>query len=150
MVKILTIKINGKTQHVENISEDIFDVKESTLISLLIEYPRLINSIDFEKVISDPLLVEIYNAVKEGFSHNENFKAASLINMFPENKRVESLMAFKSNESSEESALLTAKDILSQLEKTSDERLYFNLLNRYTDGEKLSDDERAFIKNFKK
>ena len=43
-----------------------------------------------------------------------------------------------------------AKDILSQLEKTSDERLYFNLLNRYTDGDKLSDDERAFIKNFKK
>ncbi|MEK9906187.1 MAG: DNA primase [Gammaproteobacteria bacterium] len=150
--KILSKDNAPVKKHVENenMSEDIFDVKESTLISLLIEYPRLINSIDFEKVISDPLLIEIYNAVKEGFSHNENFKAASLINVFPDNKRVQNLMTFKSNESSEESALLTAKDILSQLEKTSDERLYFNLLNRYTDGEKLSDDERAFIKNFKK
>lgn len=150
--KILSKDNTPQKKHVENenISEDTFDVKESTLISLLIEYPRLINIIDFEKVISDPLLIEIYNAVKEGFSHNENFKAASLINMFPDNKRVESLMAFKSNESSQESALLTAKDILFQLEKTSDERLYFNLLNRYTDGEKLSDDERDFIKNFKK
>ena len=150
--KILSKDNTPQKKHVENenISEDTFDVKESTLISLLIEYPRLINIIDFEKVISDPLLIEIYNAVKEGFSHNENFKAASLINMFPDNKRVESLMAFKSNESSQESALLTAKDILFQLEKTSDEKLYFNLLNRYTDGEKLSDDERDFIKNFKK
>ena len=128
--KILSKDNTPVKKHVENenISEDIFDVKESTLISLLIEYPKLINSIDFEKVISDPLLIEIYNVVKEGFSHNENFKAASLINVFPDNKRVQSLMTFKSNESSEESALLTAKDILSQLEKTSDERLYFNLL----------------------
>ena len=68
--KILSKDNTPVKKHVENenISEDIFDVKESTLISLLIEYPRLINSIDFEKVMSDPLLIEIYNAVKEGLA----------------------------------------------------------------------------------
>jgi ribosome assembly protein YihI (activator of Der GTPase) len=59
-------------------------------------------------------------------------------------------MAMESNEKSEDSARLTINEIASQLEKNSNEDIYFDLLNRYSNGDKLSDDERQFIKNFKK
>ena len=45
---------------------------------------------------------------------------------------------------------MTIKEIFHQLELSSKEKIYFDLLNRYTDGQELSDDERKFIKNFKK
>ena len=45
---------------------------------------------------------------------------------------------------------MTIKEIFHQLELSSKEKIYFDLLNRYADGQKLSDDERKFIKNFKK
>jgi hypothetical protein len=56
----------------------------------------------------------------------------------------------ESNEKSEDSAKLTVNEIIDQLKKTSDEKVYFDLLNRYSTGQQLTQDEREFIKNFKK
>ena len=56
----------------------------------------------------------------------------------------------ESNEKSEDSAKLTVNEIIDQLKKNSDEKVYFDLLNRYSTGQQLTQDEREFIKNFKK
>ena len=66
------------------------------------------------------------------------------------NETVKTIVSFESNEKSEDSARVTIKEIFDQLELSSKEKIYFDLLNRYSDGQKLSDDERKFIKNFKK
>ena len=81
---------------------------------------------------------------------NQNFKAAHIINRYADDHIIHEIMTMESNEKSEDSARLTINEIASQLEKNSNEDIYFNLLNRYSNGDKLSDDERQFIKNFKK
>ena len=73
-----------------------------------------------------------------------------LLNIYPDNQDIKKIINMESNELSEDSARLTINEIISQLERKSNEAEYFELLNRYSQGEKLSDNEREFIKNFKK
>ena len=132
-----------------NVNEE-FDIKELTLLSLFIEYPKLLKEFDCKDVITENALINIYNAIEEEISHNENFTAAHLLKLFPDDTTIKSIVSFESNEKSEDSARVTIKEIFHQLELSSKEKIYFDLLNRYTEGQKLSDDERKFIKNFKK
>tara|TARA_A100001035_G_scaffold121594_1_gene95495 strand:- start:3 stop:515 length:513 start_codon:yes stop_codon:yes gene_type:complete len=127
-----------------------FDIKELTLLSLFIEYPRLVEEFDCKNMISETSLIKIYDIIKEEISHNKNFTAAHLLKLFPNNETIKTIVSFESNEKTEDSARVTIKEIFHQLELSSKEKIYFDLLNRYTDGQKLSDDERKFIKNFKK
>ena len=132
-----------------NVNEE-FDIKELTLLSLFIEYPKLLKEFDCKDVITENALINIYNAIEEEISHNENFTAAHLLKLFPDDTTIKSIVSFESNEKSEDSARITIREILEQLKLNSKEKVYFELLNRYTDGQKLSDEEREFIKNFKK
>ena len=81
---------------------------------------------------------------------NNKFKAGMLLNMYPDNDKVKKIINMESNELSEDSARVTINTIIGQLERKSNEIEYFELLNRYSQGGKLSDIEREFIKNFKK
>ena len=95
-------------------------------------------------------MINIYDIIKEEINHNKNFTAAHLLKLFPNNETIKAIVSFESNEKSEDSARVTIREILSQLKLNSKEKTYFELLNRYTEGYTLSDEEREFIKNFKK
>mgnify|MGYP005710267005 FL=1 len=110
----------------------------------------MVKEFDCKNIILEKSLINIYNVIKEEISHNENFTAAHLLKLFPNDVTVKTIVSFESNEKSEDSARVTIKEIFHQLELSSKEKIYFDLLNRYTDGQKLSGDEREFIKNFKK
>jgi len=127
-----------------------FDIKELTLINLLLEYPSLIETGSYEKYIKDVFLKEIYSVIKQESDKNNNFKAGMLLNIYPDNHKVKKIINMESNELSEDSARSTINTIITQLERKSNEVEYFELLNRYSKGDKLSDSEREFIKNFKK
>ena len=127
-----------------------FDIKELTLLSLFVEYPKLVKEFDCKNIILDKSLINIYNVIKEEISQNENFTAAHLLKSFPNDDTVKTIVSFESNEKSEDSARVTVKEVFHQLELNSKEKVYFDLLNRYTEGQTLSDDDREFIKNFKK
>jgi len=132
-----------------NETED-FDIKELTLINLLLEYPSLVETGSYEKYIKDVFLKEIYSVIKQESDKNNNFKAGMLLNIYPDNSKVKKIINMESNELSEDSARGTINTIITQLERKSNEVEYFELLNRYSKGDKLSDSEREFIKNFKK
>ena len=132
-----------------NTTED-FDIKEITLINLLIEYPALIEEGAYEKYIKNVFLKDIYSVLKKERDNNNNFKAGNLLNMYPDNDDIKKILNIESNELSEDSARVTVNKIVSQLEKKTNEVEYFELLNRHSEGDKLSDSEREFIKNFKK
>ena len=127
-----------------------FDIKELTLINLLLEYPALIKEGLYEKYIKDVFLKEIYSIIKKESDKNNKFNAGILLNMYPDNKKVKKIINMESNESSEDSARGTLNTVINQLKRKSNEVEYFDLLNRYSKGDKLSDSEREFIKNFKK
>ncbi len=133
-----------------SIQKDHFDIKELTLINILLEYPNLLKDRTYAKYISNSVLKDIYESALKEKKMNQNFKAAHIINRYTDDHIIHKIMTMESNEKSEDSARLTINEIASQLEKNSNEDIYFDLLNRYSDGEKLSDDERQFIKNFKK
>tara|TARA_Y100000389_G_scaffold204603_1_gene258288 strand:- start:8895 stop:10577 length:1683 start_codon:yes stop_codon:yes gene_type:complete len=129
---------------------DNFDIKEMTLISLLLEYPNLLQEKSYENYILNNFLKEIYiSAVKEK-KINKNFKAGYLLNIYPNNHVIHKIMTMESDDSSEDQARGTVNKIIGQLEKNSNEKEYFELLNRHSKGEELSNEERDFIKNFKK
>ena len=139
---------------IENIvptnTNEEFDIKELTLLSLFVEYPKLVKEFDCKNIILENSLINIYNVIKEEISHNEKFTAAHLLKLFPNDNVIKTIVSFESNEKSEDSARVTIKKIFHQLELNSKEKIYFDLLNRYTAGQKLSDEDREFIKNFKK
>lgn len=133
-----------------SIQKDHFDIKELTLINILLEYPSLLEDGTYAKYITNSELVDIYESALKEKKMNQNFKAAHIINRYTDDHIIHKIMTMESNEKSEDSARLTINEIASQLEKNSNEDIYFDLLNRYSNGDKLSDDERQFIKNFKK
>ena len=133
-----------------SIQKDHFDIKELTLINILLEYPSLLEDSTYAKYITNSVLIDIYESALKEKKMNQNFKAAHIINRYTDDHIIHKIMAMESNEKSEDSARLTVNEIASQLEKNSNEDIYFDLLNRYSNGDKLSDDERQFIKNFKK
>ena len=150
---IILKKIQATNDKEKNTSSDTsqeFDIKELTLLNLLIEYPMLVKEFDCENIITEETLINIYNVIREEISKNENFTAAHLLKLFPNNETVRSIVTFESNEKSEDAARVTIQEIFHQLELSSKEKVYFELLNRYTDGQTLSEKEREFIKNFKK
>ena len=133
-----------------SIQKDHFDIKELTLINILLEYPSLLEDSTYAKYITNSVLIDIYESALKEKKMNQNFKAAHIINRYTDDHIIHKIMTMESNEKSEDSARLTINEIASQLEKNSNEDIYFDLLNRYSNGDKLSDDERQFIKNFKK
>ena len=133
-----------------SIKKDHFDIKELTLINILLEYPSLLEDSTYAKYITNSVLIDIYESALKEKKMNQNFKAAHIINRYTDDHIIHKIMTMESNEKSEDSARLTVNEIASQLEKNSNEDIYFDLLNRYSNGDKLSDDERQFIKNFKK
>ena len=133
-----------------SIKKDHFDIKELTLINILLEYPSLLEDRTYAKYINNSVLKDIYESALKEKKMNQNFKAAHIINRYTDDHIIHKIMTMESNEKSEDSARLTVNEIASQLEKNSNEDIYFDLLNRYSNGDKLSDDERQFIKNFKK
>ena len=133
-----------------SIQKDHFDIKELTLINILLEYPSLLEDSTYAKYINNSVLKDIYESALKEKKMNQNFKAAHIINRYTDDHIIHKIMTMESNEKSEDSARLTINEIASQLEKNSNEDIYFDLLNRYSNGDKLSDDERQFIKNFKK
>ena len=133
-----------------SIQKDHFDIKELTLINILLEYPTLLEDSTYAKYITNSVLIDIYESALKEKKMNQNFKAAHIINRYTDDHIIHKIMTMESNEKSEDSARLTINEIASQLEKNSNEDIYFDLLNRYSNGDKLSDDERQFIKNFKK
>ena len=142
-------KIESKSDNDIKESRD-FDIKELTLINILLEYPILAEEKSYEKYIKNPLFKDVYSILKKENKNNNNFKAGMLLNIYPDNQDIKKIISMESNELSEDSARLTINEIINQLERKSNEAEYFELLNRYSQGEKLSDNEREFIKNFKK
>jgi len=150
---IIPKKSQTSTKEEKIVSSDTnqeFDIKELTLLNLFIEYPKLTQEFDCTNIITEKTLINIYNVIREEIGKNENFTAAHLLKLFPNNEAVRSIVTFESNEKSEDSARVTIQEIIHQLELSSKEKVYFELLNRYTDGQTLSEKEREFIKNFKK
>tara|TARA_B100001063_G_scaffold146493_1_gene136733 strand:- start:1191 stop:2873 length:1683 start_codon:yes stop_codon:yes gene_type:complete len=142
---------NTKENKKDNdIDEDSFDIKEITLINILLEYPKLLDEMSYADYISNENLKEIYQSAKKERGINTSFKAAHLLNLYSDSHIIHKIITMNSNEKSEDSARLTINEIVSQLQKNADEKIYFDLLSRYSQGEKLSDKDREFIKNFKK
>jgi hypothetical protein len=133
-----------------DIGEDKFDIKEITLINILLEYPSLLDDKSYADYITNDALKEVYQSAKKEREVNASFKAVRLLSSYSDDHIIHKIITMESNEKSEDSARLTINEIVAQLEKNSNEKIYFDLLGRHSQGEELSDKEREFIKNFKK
>ena len=102
-----------------SIQKDHFDIKELTLINILLEYPSLLEDSSYAKYITNSVLIDIYESALKEKKINQNFKAAHIINRYTDDHIIHKVMTMESNEKSEDSARLTINEIASQLEKNS-------------------------------
>ncbi len=126
------------------------DIREITLINLLIEFPDLVLEHNYEDFITNIFLKEIYELIRNKKNNNESFSGAQLMSIYPNNELINQILLLESNEKSSESARVTVNKILDQLEVLSNEDKYFELLSKHSEGYTLSSEEREFIRTFKK
>ena len=64
------------------------DIREITLINLLIEYPDLVLEHNYEDFITNIFLKEIYELIRNKKNNNESFSGAQLMSIYPNNELI--------------------------------------------------------------
>lgn len=126
------------------------DIREITLLSLIVEYPELSLEYECENYITDSFLREIYSLIRDKQNKDKTFTGAQLLSIYPNNEIVQQIILHDSNEKSIDSARVTINEIINQLKIASNETRYFEILTRHSEGKSLSEEERKFISTFKK
>ena len=125
---------------------------DSMVLSLFLEYPSLYEKYaeQISPIIRDPdirEMLEIFPTLKS----NNKYNVSKFLEMKDEYKNI--FLKLSSNrmvDKNQDSASNTLESILINIKRNNSEEEYFNILKKYSNGEKLSDQEKAILKNFKK
>ena len=125
---------------------------DSMILSLFLEYPSLYEKYaeQISPIIKDPdikEMLEIFPTLKS----NNKYNVSKFLEMKDEYKSI--FLKLSSNrmvDKNQDSASNTLESILINIKRNNSEEEYFNILKKYSNGQKLSDQEKSILKNFKK
>ena len=147
-------KTQQKNSAEKNIEKHINDESsESYILSILLEYPSLLNSCkdSLFKMIQSTSIKRIIEMIRELNKKNEKINASIIVDNLPEDKDlILKCLTKEMIDIDEADSLKILESILSNLEKKYNEEQYFLILKKHSKGEKLTDEEKKLIKNFKK
>jgi len=129
------------------------DSSESFILSILLEYPSLLNSCEekLDKVIKNESLKKIIKTIKELNKKHGRVNASMIVENLPEDRSlIEEYLEKEIVDKDKKSALNTLESIVSNLEKEFYEEQYFLILKKHSNGEELTAEEKKVLKNFKK
>ena len=129
------------------------DSSESFILSILLEYPSLLNSCEekLDKVIKNESLKKIIKTIKELNKKHGRVNASMIVENLPEDRSlIEEYLEKEIVDKDKKSALNTLESIVSNLEKEFYEEQYFLILKKHSNGEELTAEEKKELKNFKK
>ena len=129
------------------------NISESYILSILLEYPSLLNSCEVKlpKLIRNNTIKKIVEKLGELNKQNEKINASIIIEHLPDEKDfILNHITKEMVDRDEKSSLKTLTSIVSSMEKKYLEEEYFIILQKYSNGEKLTDEEKKVLKSFKK
>ena len=125
---------------------------DGLLLSIFLEHPMLLDEFSEKvtKIIKDKIIIKMLELIPQ-FKNGNNFQ----INKFLEaDEEIKNIFLSHSTDKviykDEKSAKNTIISILDNHRVQTRESKYFDILKRYSDGENLSQDEKEFLKKFKK
>ena len=103
------------------------------------------------KLIRSNTVKKIVKKIGELNKQNEKINASIIIEHLPDEKDfILNHITKEMVDRDEKSSLKTLTSIVSSMEKKYLEEEYFIILQRYSNGEKLTDEEKKVLKSFKK
>ena len=129
------------------------NISESYILSILLEYPSLLNSCEVKlpKLIRNNTIRKIVEKLGELNKQNEKINASIIIEHLPDEKDfILNHITKEMVDRDEKSSLKTLTSIVSSMEKKYLEEEYFIILQKYSNGKKLTDEEKKVLKSFKK
>jgi DNA primase len=139
-----------KNQHVEAVNN--ISLSDNLLLSIFLEHPNLFDQFSEKviKIIEDKNIIKVLKLIPT-FKKGNNF----YMNKFLEtdDKIKELFLKYSTDKiiyKNEDSAKKTIISILNNHEGQDKESQYFTVLQKYSDGVELTEEEKNLLKNFKK
>ena len=131
----------------------VADVSEDYILSILLEYPSLLSPYEDKifPLIENATIKNILKKISMLNKKNDKNNASIIMENLPEEKdfiqdHITKELVDKDIESSSE----TLKSVVLTLEKRYLENEYFSILQKHSNGEKLTEKEKKLLKDFKK
>jgi len=131
----------------------VADVSEDYILSILLEYPSLLSPYEDKifPLIENATIKNILKKISMLNKKNDKNNASIIMENLPEEKdfiqdHITKELVDKDIESSSE----TLKSVILTLEKRYLENEYFSILQKHSNGEKLTEKEKKILKDFKK
>ena len=131
----------------------VADVSEDYILSILLEYPSLLSPYEDKifPLIENATIKNILKKISMLNKKNDKNNASIIMENLPEEKdfiqdHITKELVDKDIESSSE----TLKSVILTLEKRYLENEYFSILQKHSNGEKLTEKEKKLLKDFKK
>ena len=149
----LTKQLEKKSPDINVEKSTVDNISESYILSILLEYPSLLNSCEVKlpQLIRNNTIKKIVEKIGELNKQNEKINASIIIEHLPDEKDfILNHITKEMVDHDEKSSLKTLASIVLSMEKKYLEEEYFIILQKYSNGEKLTDEEKKVLKSFKK
>ena len=149
----LTKQLEKKPSEINLDKSTMDNISESYILSILLEYPSLLNSCEVKlpKLIRNNTIKKIVEKLGELNKQNEKINASIIIEHLPDEKDfILNHITKEMVDRDEKSSLKTLISIVSSMEKKYLEEESFIILQKYSNGKKLTDEEKKVLKSFKK
>jgi DNA primase len=139
-----------KNQHVEAVNN--ISLSDNLLLSIFLEHPNLFDQFSEKviKIIEDKNIIKVLKLIPT-FKKGNNFYMNKFLETDDEIKEL--FLKYSTDKiiyKNEDSAKKTIISILNNHEGQDKESQYFTVLQKYSDGVELTEEEKNLLKNFKK
>ena len=142
----------GQNTIKNNITSNNLELTDSLILSIFLEHPILLEQ--FSKriidIVKDSEVKEMLLSIQD-MKVNNTFQLNKFLEI--DGAKKDLFLKYSSEKimyADVDSAKQTINSIINNIEEKTHESQYFSILRKFSDGEDLTDDEKAVLKNFKK
>ena len=144
--------LRGQNTTKNTIVSNNLELTDSLILSIFLEHPILLEKFGGQiiDVIKNPDVKEMLGLI-QGMKINNTFQLNKFLEM--DGIKKDLFLKYSSEKimyADVNSAKQTINSIISNIEEKNHESQYFSILRKFSDGEGLTDDEKAILKSFKK
>ena len=144
--------LKGRNPINKNLALNSLELTDSLILSIFLEHPILLEQFSNQiiDIVKDSDVKEMLVLIKD-MKVNNTFQLNKFLEI--DGTKKDLFLKYSSEKimyADVDSAKQTINSIINNIEEKTHESQYFSILRKFSDGENLTDEERAVLKNFKK
>jgi DNA primase len=144
--------LKGQNPINKNLALNSLELTDSLILSIFLEHPILLEQFSNQiiDIVKDSDVKEMLVLIKD-MKVNNTFQLNKFLEI--DGTKKDLFLKYSSEKimyADVDSAKQTINSIINNIEEKTHESQYFSILRKFSDGENLTDEERAVLKNFKK